>query len=298
MKIFSIIVAYNGMQWYERCLGSLRDSGMPIETIVVDNASIDETVTYIKEHFPNVILIESKKNLGFAKANNIGIKRALDSGADYIFLLNQDAWVEKDTLSKLVQTFNENENVGIVSPIHLNGTYTGLDWGFLHCVSDDLISDLYVHKLKKFYQVNFVNAAAWLVSAESIKKVGGFDTLLFQHYGEDDNYCQRVIYHGFKILLNTQCTICHDRQERCRENENTYRQQYFSQEYKVLKVRLGNINHVEDMDKRIRMYYLYMLKSILCLNIKKLCRQKKEIQLLKQIKQSRQINKTTGAHWL
>ena len=298
MKIFSIVVTYNGMRWYDQCFGSLKNSEMPVETIVVDNASADETIPYIKEHFSNVILIESKDNLGFAKANNIGIKRALDSGADYIFLLNQDAWVEKDTLTKLVQTFDENENVGIVSPIHLNGSYTGLDWGFLHYVSDEFISDSYMQNLKKLYQVDFVNAAAWLVSAECLRNVGGFDTLLFRHYGEDDNYCQRVIYHGFKILLNTQCTICHDRQERCRENENTYRKQYFSQEYKALKVHLGNINHVEDMDKRIRMYYLYMLKSILCLNINKLCRQKKEIQLLKQIKQSRQINKTAGAHWL
>ncbi len=298
MKIFAIIVTHNGMRWYDRCFGSLRNSDMPIETIVIDNASTDESVSYIKNHFPEVCFIESKENLGFAKANNIGICKALDNGADYVFLLNQDAWVEKDTLSKLVQTFDENENVGIVSPIHLNGLYTELDSFFSYSVSNEFISDLYMHKLKKTYQLDCISAAAWLVSAECVRKVGGFDTLLFQHYGEDNNYCQRVIYHGFKILLNTQCTICHDRQERCRENENTYRQQYFSQEYKALKVRLGNINHVEDIDKQIRMYYLYMLKSILCLNINKLHRQKKEIQLLKQIKQSRQINKTIGAHWL
>ena len=95
MKIFAIVVTYNGMRWYDRCFGSLRNSDMPVETIVIDNASTDETVSYIKEHFHEVCLIESKENLGFAKANNIGIKRALDNGADYVFLLNQDAWVEK-----------------------------------------------------------------------------------------------------------------------------------------------------------------------------------------------------------
>ena len=70
MKIFSIIVTYNGMRWYDRCLGSLRNSELPVETIVIDNASSDDSVNYIKANFPEVHLIESNENLGFAKANN------------------------------------------------------------------------------------------------------------------------------------------------------------------------------------------------------------------------------------
>lgn len=59
-----------------------------------------------------------------------------------------------------------------------------------------------------------VNAAAWLVSAACIKKVGGFDRLLFTHYGEDDNYCQRLEYHGFELIVNSQAIIYHDRENR------------------------------------------------------------------------------------
>ena len=108
MKIYAIVITYNGKKWYDRCFGSLRDSEMPVETIVIDNTSTDDTIEYIKTHFPSVHLIESKENLGFAKANNIGIRYAIDNNADYVFLLNQDAWIENDTLTALLRTFEEN----------------------------------------------------------------------------------------------------------------------------------------------------------------------------------------------
>ena len=77
-----IVVTYNGLQWYDRCFSSLRQSNVPVSTVVVDNASNDGTVAYIKEHFPEIHLIESDKNLGFGGANNIGIRYALDQGCD------------------------------------------------------------------------------------------------------------------------------------------------------------------------------------------------------------------------
>lgn len=286
------------MRWYDRCFGSLRNSDMTVETIVIDNASTDETVSYIKEHFPEVCLIESKENLGFAKANNIGIRKALDNGADYVFLLNQDAWVEKDTLSKLVQTFDVNENVGIVSPIHLNGEYTGLDWGFVNYVSGEFISDSYMQKLKKFYSVKFVNAAVWLISAECIRKVGGFDTLLFVHYGEDINYCQRVTYHGYKVLINTQCSACHDREFRM-SFEEQYRQKIFAKDlYLALKLKLGNINDNIDLQMHIKEQIKSIFKAIVKFSFKSAKDHYDTISILKKIEESRRKNVIGMDVWL
>ena len=79
-KLFVIVVTYKGHQWYDRCFTSLRESELPIQTIVIDNASNDGTVEYIREHFPEIHLIESKENLGFGRANNIGMRYALDHG--------------------------------------------------------------------------------------------------------------------------------------------------------------------------------------------------------------------------
>ena len=102
VKVFVIVVSYKGHRWYERCFSSLRESTIPIKTIVIDNASNDGTVEYIKSHFPEILLIESNENLGFGKANNRGLRYALDNGCDYVFLLNQDAWIEPDTLERLL----------------------------------------------------------------------------------------------------------------------------------------------------------------------------------------------------
>ena len=89
-----IIVTYNGMQWLARCLSSC----IGYDVIVVDNASTDKTITFIKENFPDVKLIKQNSNLGFGQANNIGLSIALKEDVDYIFLLNQDAYLQPETI--------------------------------------------------------------------------------------------------------------------------------------------------------------------------------------------------------
>lgn len=300
MKIFAIVVTYNGKKWYDRCLGSLRDSETPVETIVIDNASSDGTVDYIKEHFPDVHLIESKENLGFAKANNIGIRYAIDNNADYVFLLNQDAWVEKDTLTVLLRTFEDNENVGIVAPLQLNGSYTGFDQLFASNTLShtDMVSDLYMDRRQAYYEVQNVNAAAWLLSTKCIKKVGGFDTSLFLHYGEDDNYCQRVVFHGFRIMLSTMCTFCHDREFR-KNNEKEYREKMIKRNpFHEEKIMWGNINVDIDIDSMIKSLRISILKSRIKLSTKRIPQYKDTIEALRLIKSSREINMRGGMNWL
>lgn len=85
---YIIIVSYNGMPWLEKCLKSC--GKFPV--IIVDNSSTDETVSFVEDNFPNVILLRQALNLGFGQANNIGIRYALDIGAENVFLLNQDVF--------------------------------------------------------------------------------------------------------------------------------------------------------------------------------------------------------------
>jgi N-acetylglucosaminyl-diphospho-decaprenol L-rhamnosyltransferase len=72
-EIHIIIVTYNAMKWAERCFTSLRTSSVPVKSIVIDNGSVDGTQDYIKNNFPEVDFTQSQTNLGFGKANNIGI---------------------------------------------------------------------------------------------------------------------------------------------------------------------------------------------------------------------------------
>jgi GT2 family glycosyltransferase len=218
-KIYCIIVTYNGIQWIQRCLSSLVDNKYPVHIVVVDNASTDDTVSFIQKNFPAVKIIATGKNLGFGQANNIGIDIALGNGADYVFLLNQDAWVESDCISMLIQAHHNHPEYGIISPLHLNGNGSGLDKYFidyfLRSSSEILISSLLLNNDDSYdvIETTFVNAAAWLVSIECIRKTGGFDPIFF-HYGEDANYAQRVIFWGYKIGIYRKAKIYHDREQR------------------------------------------------------------------------------------
>ncbi len=140
-KVFVIVVTYNGKQWYDRCLGSLRQSEIPVQTVVIDNASNDGTVEYIRENYPEIHLIASNTNLGFGQGNNKGMRYALENDADYVFLLNQDAWIEPDTISKLLFVHKENPQYGILSPMHVNADKTSIEKGLINYVADLKITD-------------------------------------------------------------------------------------------------------------------------------------------------------------
>ncbi|MEQ3690595.1 MAG: glycosyltransferase family 2 protein [Flavobacterium sp.] len=203
-KVVVIIVTYNGAKWLRKCFQSLEDSTCKVETIVVDNNSSDNSVEIIQS-FPKIQLIQSAENLGFGKANNIGIQKASELNADYVFLLNQDTWVYPETISNLVEVAESNKQFGIISPIHYSGDEVHLDANF---------ETYWKRKTNSITEnvdeVPFVNAAAWLLSKNTIGKVGYFEPM-FQHYGEDRNYIDRMLFHQYKTVVVKNAKICHDR---------------------------------------------------------------------------------------
>ena len=227
-NIFVIVVTYNGKQWYDQCFNSLRNSELPVQTVVIDNASSDGTVSYIRTNFTEVHILASDVNLGFGQANNKGMRYALDHGADYVFLLNQDAWIEPNTISGLVGVHKKHFEYGILSPIHLSADKSSIEKGLLGFltyhkhINLELISDFYIGLKKDVYNVREVNAAAWLLPRQTIETVGGFDPI-FYHYGEDDNYLSRVLYHGLKVGLVPSVTICHDTERELMRNKKQER---------------------------------------------------------------------------
>ncbi len=209
-RVLTVIVSYNFEPWIERCLGSLQQSALPTDVVVIDNASTDRTVAILRERFRWVRLICSERNLGFGQANNIGMRLALEEDYDAVFLLNQDAWIEPKALSILAQLATEHPDFGVLSPTHLDGTGEQLDAQFVKYrqgkspkVADDAL----------LIEVPFVNAAFWYIPTAVLRKVGGFSPLFF-HYGEDVDYVHRLQYHGYRVGYTPLTTGCHDRQER------------------------------------------------------------------------------------
>lgn len=215
VDVFVIIVTYNGAEWISKCLHSLQVSSIDLKIIVVDNQSQDETASIIDESFPNVDLIISDSNIGFGQANNIGIKKALRAGADYIFLLNQDAWIHDDLFKTLIDIHKKNPEYGILAPLQVNKDRTKIDNKFLYYMytTENILSDICFRREREVYSTEFVNAAAWMLTRDCLKKVGLFDPFFF-HYSEDRNFCHRAIYHGFKVGICPKLCVIHDRENR------------------------------------------------------------------------------------
>ncbi len=292
------------MPWIEHCLNSI---GKQSKIILIDNNSTDDTVNFVKSNFPSVDLYPQKINLGFGKANNIGIAEALKLGASHVFLVNQDVYINENTISELVSFSNQNPQYGIISPIHYNGKGAALDTLFAKYLMRSNIN------LERFLEqetencirdVDFVNAAAWLIPKACIIDVGGFDPLFF-HYGEDENYCQRVLFHSFKIGVVNSTSIKHDREDRPMLKKDMFTQKYYTAYKKCLGVRYANVN-LKFPKKEYRKEYERtikdIVKSLMKFNLAEVSGFFKQLSLVKktenEILKSRALNSTKGAHYI
>lgn len=218
MKILVVIVTYNAMKWVDCCLGSLRASNLKPDMFIVDNGSTDGTQDYIRKKYPEAIFIQSKGNVGFGRANNLGLQYAKDNDYENVYLLNQDAWIFPDTLERLVNISKRNPEYGILSPFQMEANLKHIDGVFKKDVcgwqsSPDLLDDVYLQKGKDVINVSFVMAAHWFITRECLLKVGGFSPT-FPHYGEDMNYIHRALFWKFKIGVVPSLQVVHDRENR------------------------------------------------------------------------------------
>lgn len=212
-----IIVNWNTVDHLINCLGSINKAtrGINVEVIVVDNASEDGSVEMVQSEFPHVKLIRNCDNLGFAKANNIGIAASTGS---FVCLVNSDVILGKDCVSKLVQYLNKNRNVGIVGPLIRNPDMSVQTscygyptiWNMFCCA---LALDRLFPKVKLFGgrmmnywtydtvgSVDVLNGCFWCVRREALQEVGTLDGNFFM-YGEDMDWCKRFRDAGWDVVF-------------------------------------------------------------------------------------------------
>lgn len=219
MKIGIIIVNYNGKHLLEKNLQSVVDTEYEdFEIIVVDNASVDGSIEYLRKNFPIVKIVESKDNLGFGRGNNLGVKEYPNFDA-YLFL-NNDVSVPKDWLGKLVVTLQEKNDAGAVGPkilyskeklgndrriINSAGIY--VDKHFMPYDRYDKENDN--TKCTIVEEVDAIMGGAFLIRRDVFEKTGGFNPKMFLYY-EDIDLSLRIRDLGYKIYYNGNAEVYHD----------------------------------------------------------------------------------------
>ncbi|QJP32997.1 glycosyltransferase [Nonlabens sp. Ci31] len=294
MKIVILIVTYNAMPWIDCCMRSISDK---YDVVIVDNNSQDETVKHLEDCYPKATVLLQKNNLGFGMGNNVGLRYIRPLDYQGVFLLNQDAYLNSNTIVECVKAYEVNEEVAIVSPVQFQNDNRTLDTRFVYHVTEAGIETSQLFN-EPFKEVLFINAAAWLLPMSTLEVIGGFDPL-FQHYGEDDNYCHRVLYHHKKIILATQSHFIHDRNNNIPSEPKIYSSIWWKLKERRFKVMYANPLKFE---KPILDYYGTVLKKLSMGKINNVLQvlklRSKQRDWFKACQLSKQITQTKGPHYL
>lgn len=197
------------------CLSSLRASkGVSWRLYIVDNASTDDSVRNLRELGTDVVLLESAINGGWTGGNNLGIRRALEDGYNHIFILNNDALVEPDTMAQLLSFSLSQAHPAIIGPLHRNMEETRLDFiGSGYDAATGLPTyetrdNLDVSDLPEYYRTRFVKGAAMFISRDHIERIGFFDDRFYLNYDETD-WCYKANMVGIDIYMLKAAKIRH-----------------------------------------------------------------------------------------
>ena len=225
-RVLVIVVTYNGRQWLDRCLGSVPSWA---DVFVVDNDSTDGSADYVTSHFPQARLVRSAENLGFSKANNLGFKYALERGYDYVYLMNQDAWLAPGALETLVAAAEAHPDYAVLSPLQYQDGYKAFDSQFakLYHGSVEGMGFQTASEPDEVVEVKRIMAAHWLVPVSALKTIGLFEEELFPLYGQDDDWCNRVRHHKLRVGVVPAAKAVHDRAQRQEARQKVIRRNYY-----------------------------------------------------------------------
>ena len=248
MVLSVIIVSYNSSSFLELCLYSVHKSltkaDIKSEIIVVDNFSSDNSCSIIKNKYPSVLLVENQKNIGFSKANNIGVSKA---SGKYICVLNPDIVLSEDTFSKILKFYQSGIKVGFVGCHMIDGKGVFLRES-KRTIPSFFSSFMKLIGLSKFYYSSLNNeqrgyvdvlAGAFMFTEKSIyDEVDGFDDEYFM-YGEDIDLCYKALKNGYSNYFLGDVKIIHFKGESTDKNF-TYVSRFYNAMYIFYKKHFNN----------------------------------------------------------
>ena len=229
-KVALVILHFNEPKLTENCLESvkkIKTQDFKVEVIVINN-NPQEKINFLKRKFPEFVFLEVKENLGFTGGNNLGIKKALKKGTNFVLLLNNDTLVDKNLITELLEVAKNNKQAGILGPkIYFAPNYEfhreryqekergrviwyagGLfDWQNI-IASHRGVDEIDRGQYQRLEATDFASGCAMLVRKEVFQKIGLFDNQYFL-YLEDVDFCQRAKKAGFKIFYVPTAKLWH-----------------------------------------------------------------------------------------
>ncbi len=229
-KVFIVILNWNKPGLTIDCLNSvkkLKTTGYELKVVVVDNGSIDDSVEKLKR-VKGIKLIENNQNLGFAQGNNEGMKYALDNGADWVVVLNNDTLVDEDLIVEFLKASKNQQKVVILNPkiyfakgfeFHkkrYKKSESGkviwsaggkIDWNNVYG-SNRGVDEVDKGQYDKVTEIDFAVGTCLFCSSEALKEVGLFDERYFAYF-EDTDLSMRMKKGGWKVLYAPQAVVWH-----------------------------------------------------------------------------------------
>jgi len=212
MAELSIIIPnYNTKDFLGKCLNSIKKNApsCSYEVIVVDDASTDNSIEMIKKKFPEVKLIKNKKNLGFSKSLNAGIR---NSKGNFVLLLNSDTIILPNAFDEMLSALKGNKEAGIAGCRLLNkDNSVQFTFGYFPFFSTFIKRNIFGFRLKEKnepFPVDWVCTACFLIKRKTIKETGLLDED-FAAYNEEVDYCYRAKKKGLLTLYVPNASIIH-----------------------------------------------------------------------------------------
>lgn len=217
-KVATVVVNFNGLEDTLECLSSLEHVAYAAhEIIVIDNASDNQkmAIDELRRRFPSVYVIANTKNVGFGGGMNIGISRALERGAEYVFLLNNDATVAPDALTVLVQAMEADKQIGIAGPHIYYAKEPNMLWyagglftwrgGGRH-IGEGLTDATFTDSMVR--DTEYMTGCALLIRRETLEKIGLLPEMYFMYY-EDIEWSLLAKRAGYRVVVAGRARVWH-----------------------------------------------------------------------------------------
>ena len=218
MKIAVVILNWNGMKLLEQFLPSIIQFSSEADIYLADNASTDDSISYVKATFQNIKIIKNETNLGFAGGYNVALKQV---DADVFALVNSDIEVTENWLQPIIETFKNEPQTAIIQPKILDYKrkeyfeYAGAAGGFIDKYGYPFCRGRIFDSMEKDHgqynencEIFWASGACFFIRSSIYKELNGFDSDFFAHQEEID-LCWRAINKGHKLKFNSDSVVYH-----------------------------------------------------------------------------------------